>query len=94
MMAAASPEPPFKAQPPAVSVGLPVHNGGRYIEAAIESILAQTFGKWELIIADDSSTDQTAEICRRYASYESRNPIPFQRQAARSVRVITIASSN
>src|SRR5215211_6520851 len=69
---AAGAELPLKVRLPTVSVGLPVHNGGCYIEAAIESILAQTFGEWELIIADDASTDRTAEICRIYASYESR----------------------
>ena len=63
---------PVERQPPVVSIGMPVHNGARYIGAAIESILAQTFSDLELIIADDASTDRTSEICRSYASHDSR----------------------
>jgi len=44
---------------PAISVVLPTHNGGRYLDQAVESIVAQTFGDWELILVDDGSTDQT-----------------------------------
>jgi glycosyltransferase involved in cell wall biosynthesis len=48
---------------PRVSIGLPVHNGERYLEAAIRSILAQAFEDFELIISDNASTDRTKEIC-------------------------------
>lgn len=55
-----------------VSIGLPVRNGQRYLAQAVESILAQTFGDFELIISDNASTDDTEEICRRYAAQDPR----------------------
>lgn len=57
---------------PRVSIGLPVYNGENYMAAAIEGVLAQTFTDLELIIADDASTDRTAEICRDYAARDPR----------------------
>lgn len=57
---------------PVVSIGLPVFNGENYLEAAIESILAQTFRDFELVISDNASTDRTAEICLDYASRDAR----------------------
>lgn len=55
-----------------VTIGLPVCNGQRHVGEAIESILAQTFGDFELIISDNASTDMTEEICRKYAAYDDR----------------------
>ncbi len=55
-----------------ISIGLPVFNGERFIEAAIQSLLAQTAGDFELLISDNASTDNTEEICRRFASLDSR----------------------
>ena len=57
---------------PQVSIGLPVYNGGRYLEAAIDSILQQSFRDFELVISDNGSTDATAEICGEYAARDSR----------------------
>lgn len=57
---------------PRASIGLPVYNGENYLEEAIESILAQTFEDFELIISDDASTDTTEEICRAYADRDER----------------------
>ena len=57
---------------PAVSVGLPVYNGEKYLAVAIDSVLAQTFRDFELIIADNASTDRTQEICDAYAKRDSR----------------------
>ena len=57
---------------PRVSVGLPVYNGERYLRLAIDSILAQTFEDFELIISDNASTDHTEEICREYAARDPR----------------------
>jgi len=57
---------------PKISVGMPVYNGERYIESAIEATLSQTFGDFELIISDNASTDRTGEICRDFASRDER----------------------
>ncbi len=47
---------------PKVSIIMPAYNAEEYISEAIESILAQTFKEWELVITDDCSTDNTVEI--------------------------------
>jgi glycosyltransferase involved in cell wall biosynthesis len=57
---------------PTVSVGMPVYNGERYLEEALQSILTQTFEDFELIISDNASTDRTGEICRAYAEKDDR----------------------
>jgi glycosyltransferase involved in cell wall biosynthesis len=57
---------------PRVSIGLPVYNGERFVAEAIESVLAQTFGDFELIISDNGSTDGTTEIASRFAREDSR----------------------
>lgn len=58
--------------PPAVTIGLPVYNGENFLADAIESVLAQTFEDYELIICDNASTDRTEQICRRYAQQDKR----------------------
>lgn len=55
-----------------ISIVLPVHNGSVYIADSINSILAQTYKNWELIIVDDCSTDSTPEIIRHYTESDSR----------------------
>ena len=65
--------------PPRLSIGLPVYNGDDFLCEALDSILAQTFQDFELIISDNASTDRTEEICRSYARRDerikySRNP--------------------
>jgi len=55
-----------------VVVGLPVYNGQKYLGAAIESHLSQSFADFDLVISDNASTDATPEICARYASKDKR----------------------
>jgi len=57
---------------PLVSIGLPVHNGEEHLEEALDSILAQTFINFELIICDNASSDRTAEICMKYELNDCR----------------------
>lgn len=57
---------------PKVSIGLAVYNGETFLAEAIESILAQTYRDFELIISDNASTDQTAQICQKYAAQDKR----------------------
>jgi len=49
-----------------VSIGLPVYNGEQFLKEAIDSILAQTYEDFELVICDNASTDSTAEIIQSY----------------------------
>jgi glycosyltransferase involved in cell wall biosynthesis len=57
---------------PRVSIGLPVFNGENYLSEALDSILAQTYSDFELIISDNASTDRTPEICKAYAARDPR----------------------
>ena len=57
---------------PRVTIGIPVFNGERYLAQAIESILNQTYTDFELIISDNASTDDTQEICEKYAAADER----------------------
>ena len=50
-----------------VSVILPVYNGGEYLSAAIQSILNQSFGNFELIIVNDGSLDHTEEVISSFS---------------------------
>ncbi len=56
-------EPDSTGSMPLVSIGLPVYNGERFIQRALDSLLAQDYPNFELIISDNASTDRTAEIC-------------------------------
>lgn len=51
---------------------MPVYNGARFMAATIDSILAQTFTDFELLICDNASSDETERIARRYAAADSR----------------------
>ncbi len=64
----APPLPP----PPKVTIGLPVRNGERFLEATLDSLLAQTLQDFELLISDNASTDRTPEMCRAYAARDGR----------------------
>lgn len=58
--------------PMKVSVVMPAYNAARYIEAAIRSVLCQTWTDFELIVIDDCSKDATAEIVQRLAEEDDR----------------------
>jgi glycosyltransferase involved in cell wall biosynthesis len=49
-----------------VSVMMPAYNAGRYIREAIESVLAQSFANWELLVVNDGSTDDTAQAAAQF----------------------------
>jgi len=55
---------------PKISVYIPSHNYGKYLEIAIESVLLQTTDNWELLIIDDNSKDNTPEIINMYKGDE------------------------
>ena len=64
---------------PSVSIGMPVYNGDKFITYALDSLLAQEFTDFELIISDNASTDATESICRNYAERDVR--IKYIRQS-------------
>lgn len=68
-----------------ISVIVPVWNSGKYLRRCVDSVLAQTFTRWELILVDDGSDDGSAEICREYADTESRIRMVSQPHAGLSV---------
>jgi glycosyltransferase involved in cell wall biosynthesis len=53
---------------PTVSIGLPVYNGADFLQVALDSLLAQDYRDFELIISDNASVDATSEICSKVAS--------------------------
>lgn len=55
-----------------VSVVMPAFNAAAFIEASLDSVLAQSMADFELIVVDDASSDQTAHIVDRYAAHDSR----------------------
>lgn len=57
---------------PLVSIGMPVYNGEKYIRQALDSLLAQDYENFELIISDNASEDKTQEICLEYAARDNR----------------------
>ena len=63
------PRPP---EQPTVSVLMTVYNGQRYLSAAVESVLEQTYHDFEFVIIDDGSTDSSPAILERYAKQDCR----------------------
>jgi glycosyltransferase involved in cell wall biosynthesis len=63
---------------PLVSVGIPTYNRARTLERAVRSVLAQDHDRVEVIISDDGSGDETAELCRRLAAQDPR--VSYERQ--------------
>lgn len=62
----------MSAEGPLVSVGIPVYNGEKFLEDALDSLLGQTYAHLEIIIFDNASTDRTASICENYAAKDPR----------------------
>ena len=77
-----------------VSVIVPVYNVEKYLHRCIDSILAQTYGDFELILVDDGSTDSSGTICDSYALKDSRVKVIHQAnqgQAAARNRALNLA---
>ena len=58
--------------PPRVSMVMPVHNGARWLAEAIDSVLAQDFGDFELVLVDDASRDASPAIMAEAAACDAR----------------------
>lgn len=57
---------------PKISIIVPIYNASLYLEETIQTVLNQTYPTWELILIDDGSTDDSAEICKRYQERDER----------------------
>lgn len=66
------------ASPP-VAIGVPVYNGAPFLATELDSLLAQSFTDFAIVICDNASTDATEEICRDYAARDSR--VTYHRNA-------------
>lgn len=60
-----------------VSIVVPVYNAEKYIEQTVQSVLAQTYSEWELILAENGSTDQTTEKLKEIESRDERIRVLF-----------------
>lgn len=66
------PCPPRECGPPQISIVMPAYNAARWIKQAIQSIVDQTYGRWELVVVDDGSTDDTFFIASALAARDRR----------------------
>ena len=57
---------------PLISIIMPAYNASRYIAESIESVLAQSYTNWELLIVDDGSTDNTASVINTFTKNDAR----------------------
>jgi len=64
---------------PLLSFAIPIYNGEKDIRRLLDSLLAQDFSDFEIVISDNASTDRTGEICQEYASQDTR--IRYHRQS-------------
>jgi len=57
---------------PSVTFGVPVYNGEKFVAEALESLLAQSYSDFEIVISDNASTDGTESICRGFVNRDER----------------------
>jgi len=85
--------------PPLVSVVVPFYNAERFLAECIESVLAQTFEHWEMILLNNGSTDASLAIAERFAAKDSRirihsnrEVLPVKRNHNLALRLLSPAS--
>lgn len=66
---------------PLFSVAMPAYQAQDVVARAVESVLAQTFDDWELVVVDDGSTDATSDVVRRYVQADPRVRLVRQENA-------------
>ena len=64
-----------------VSIITPMYNGEKYVSQTIESVLAQTYQNWEMIIVDDGSKDASSQIVKKYSIEDNRIKLVHQQNA-------------
>jgi len=80
---------------PLVSIIMPCYNAEHLINQSIDSVLAQTYDNWELLITDDSSTDNSVEVIERYCEKDPRINllVSKQNQGIAKTRNLSIESA-
>jgi glycosyltransferase involved in cell wall biosynthesis len=80
-----------------ISIALPVYNGANYLREALDSIQAQSFTDFEVVISDNASTDETRAICQAYAQRDPRIRVErseqFLQQAENANRAVDLCSA-
>ena len=54
------------------TVIVPIYNASMYVRQCLDSVVVQTFNDFEVVMVDDGSTDESAEICQEYCSLDDR----------------------
>ncbi|MBR2550841.1 MAG: glycosyltransferase [Clostridiales bacterium] len=79
---------------PAISIAIPAYNAGKHLPGCLDSVVSQSFADWELIIADDGSSDGTGKIADEYAANDKRiRVIHTERQGVSAARNLCIENS-
>ncbi len=85
----------MNSRAPLISVIMPAYNAADFLAEAIESVRSQTFADWEMVIANDCSTDGTPEIIDRYAALDSRiRRVDTPRNSGRCLEPRLLAANN
>ena len=71
------------------SIVIPVYNVEKYLNQCVDSVLAQSFGDFELLLVDDGSKDSSPRICDDYAQKDSRIRVIHKETAVRQMPEIT-----
>lgn len=69
---------------PIISVIVPCYNQGQYLAEALDSVLSSTLQDWECIIVNDGSTDNSADVAKRFVERDSRFRLLYQQNAGPS----------
>ena len=78
---------------PQISIIMPVYNSEKHLGACIDSVLAQSFRDFELVLVDDGSTDSSPHLCDKYAQIDSRvKVIPKENGGVSSARNVGLSA--
>ncbi len=78
-----------------VSIVMPAYNSGEYIAESIQSVFSQTYQNWELLVVDDGSTDNTADIVKDFSTRDNRVRYFYQKNSGQHIaRNFAIKAAN